>query len=410
MSRDIKTREFLEEIRDLRSALRRDIEAKAAGLDPSPEAIHARRKRVLNGDFQYFAYTYFPHHIWGEPSAFQTFFCERFPAILAATRGLMEWFIAPRGETKSTLLTKIGPCFVAVQELLQNPEIRESINYRDEPPPSCDYIIFLGAELRMPTKLIEVVKTELTCNSALALDFPEVCGRSPVWKLGNADTSNGVKLEAFGADQAMRGTFHGASRPKLLLGDDLITDKEAKSPKERDNRWNWYERTVAYLGPPDGSVKALNVGTVLNKDDPISRAKSAIGHKVHHFRAIARLPTNMDLWEKCEELARNDDRDAEDAWQASHNEPMPIEERPSFKYWQRRRKKMSEGAETSWPSVRSLYTLMMQRANNEKAFKTEMQGEPRSTDETTFLALPVLRADPARVDLLRCLRSVDGQG
>ncbi|MBN0038340.1 hypothetical protein JTL77_36460, partial [Pseudomonas aeruginosa] len=103
------------------------------------------------------------------------------------------------------------------------------------------------------------------------------------------------------------GTFHGASRPKLLLGDDLITDKEAKSPTERNNRWDWLEKAIDYLGPPDGSVKYLGVGTVLNKDDPISRAKRTVGHLVHHFRAIETFPAHMDLWAHCEEVMLNDD-------------------------------------------------------------------------------------------------------
>ncbi|MFO6256426.1 hypothetical protein ACLBWF_35920, partial [Pseudomonas aeruginosa] len=94
--------------------------------------------------------------------------------------------------------------------------------------------------------------------------FPEVCGKGSVWKIGEFVSLSGVKLEAFGAEQAIRGTFHGASRPKLLLGDDLITDKEAKSPTERNNRWDWLEKAIDYLGPPDGSVKYLGVGTVLN--------------------------------------------------------------------------------------------------------------------------------------------------
>lgn len=384
MSRDIKTREFLAELADLRQKLRRDIEAAEVGLDPSSASIQARRKRVLMGDFKYFAYTYFPHHIWGEPSEFQAFFCERFPTMLRAEQGLIEWFIAPRGEAKSTLLTKIGSVYIAVQGLLNNPEVRKEIGWRDAPPPNNDYVVILGAEERMPVKLIEVVKTELTCNSALATDFPEVCGRSAKWTMGNMDTVNGVKFEAFGADQAMRGTFHGASRPKVLLGDDLITDKESKSPTIRNKRWDWFNKTVKYLGPPDGSVKVATVATVLDKDDPVSRAKNTIGHLVHHFKALIKLPSAMHLWEKCVQIALNEDRAAEANWQARRNAPMPVEERPSYKFYRTNRKRMEKGAVTSWPAVRSLYTLMMDRAANERSFNTEMQGEPRTAEDQVF--------------------------
>ncbi|HEC20658.1 MAG TPA: hypothetical protein ENI97_15185 [Gammaproteobacteria bacterium] len=383
MSR-LTEKKFLDEIAFQANALRKEIEAHKLGLAPSPAAVAARRQRVLrDGDFSFFVYTYFPHHLWGEPSKFQAHFCARFPQLLRRTEGCREWWVAPRGEAKSSLLTKLGPTYAAVIALLQRPEIRAEVKWQGEPPPFIDYIVLLGAETKMPTKLMEVTKSELTLNPNLALDFPEVCGKGPVWKVGECITRTGVKLEPFGAEQAIRGTFSGASRPKLLLGDDLITDKEAKSPTERDNRWNWLEKAVDYLGPPDGSVKYCGVGTVLNNDDPVSRAKRTVGHVVHHFKAIEQLPVNMDLWEQCETVMRNEDPVAE---RKAADDGGVINERdlPSFRFYAKRKKKMDKGAVTSWPAVRSLFWLMRQRAKNPRAFGTEMQGEARNEEDAVF--------------------------
>jgi predicted phage terminase large subunit-like protein len=382
ISKDLTPKELKEELADLVSSLRKDIEAHAAGLDGSPAAIKARRKRVLSGDFEFFAYTYFPHHIRGTPSLFQAQFCRRFPLLLEQLAGVKEWWIAPRGEAKSSMLTKIGPTWVVVQALRQRPEVRKELGV-DAPVQFIDYVILLGAETELPTKLVEVVKTELTSNAALALDFPEVCGKGPMWKIGECVTRTGVKLESFGAEQAIRGTFHGASRPKLLLGDDLITDAEAKSPTERENRWTWLTKAIDYLGPPDGSVKYCGVGTILDKDDPISRAKKTIGHVVHHFRALAELPQDMDLWAKCEELMRNDDVAASQE-AAERGQVIPESEMPSYRFYLANRAQMDEGAVVSWPSVRSLFWLMRQRATAPKAFNTEMQGDPRTDEDKTF--------------------------
>ena len=381
--KDIKEKQFLNELQDLTVSLRKEIEAFQVGLDSSKAAIAERRRKVLSGDFAFFAYTYFPHHVRGEPSVFQAHFCNRFSKLLLQQAGCREWWVAPRGETKSTLLTKIGPLFIAVLGLLQLESIRREINWQGDAPPYLDYVTFLGAETKLPTKLIEVVKSELTMNAMLEMDFPEVTGRSVNWKIGEFTTANGIKMESFGAEQAVRGTFHGSSRPKVLLGDDLITDKEAKSPTERDNRWSWLEKAIDYLGPPDGSVKYLGVGTILNKDDPISRAKQAIGHIVHHFKAIIKLPTFMDLWEQCEELMRNDDPRFEEKYN-DKGEVAPPELMPSYKYYLKHKKKMDKGAETSWPAVRSLYWLMHQRAKNKRAFGTEMQGEPLTDEDLVF--------------------------
>ncbi|MCD5362788.1 hypothetical protein [Chromobacterium aquaticum] len=384
MSQAFTTKEFFDELRELSAQLKRDIEAHQAGLDSSPEAIKARRRRVLrDGDFEFFAYTYFPHHIRGTPSLFQDHLCKRLPQLLREPGGVTEWWIAPRGEAKSSLLTKIGPTWCAVQGLMQRPEVRKEVGWAGPPPPFIDYIILLGAETKLPTKLLEVVKTELTVNAQLALDFPEATGRGPMWKVGEFVTRTGVKVEPFGAEQAIRGTFHGASRPKLLLGDDLITDAEAKSPTERENRWNWLGKAIDYLGPPDGSVKYLGVGTVLNKDDPISRAKRTIGHIVHHFRAIEKLPTHMDLWEQCHALMLNEDKKAAEAANEAGRK-LSDAELPSYRFYLGNQVLMDAGAVTSWPSVRSLYWLMRQRAKNGTAFKTEMQGDPRSDEDKVF--------------------------
>lgn len=376
-------KDFLDEITALKTELRRDIEAHKIGINPSPAAIRERRRRVLSGDFKFFAYTYFPHHIRGDPSLFQEAFCNRYPKLLRLEGGVKEWFKAPRGEAKSSLLTKIGPVYIAVLELLQRGEVRKEIDWHAATPLSLDYIILLGAETKLPTKLMEVVKTELTVNASLGLDFPEVCGKGPVWKVGEMITKTGVKVEPFGAEQAIRGTFHGSSRPKILMGDDLITDAEAKSPTEREKRWDWLEKAIDYLGPPDGSVKYLGVGTELARGDPISRAESSIGHTVHHFKAIVRMPDRMDLWERCEQMMRNDDpRAVDDATKAG--EVCQDSTLPSRQFYDRNRDDMEKGAVTSWPSVRSLYWLMRQRAKNRKAFDTEMQGISRSDDEKVF--------------------------
>lgn len=377
---------FLEELEEIAAAARAEAEARQVGLDPSPAARAARRRRVLvEGDFEFFAYTYLSHHIRPPASNFHRHFFTRYPQILDKPSGAKEWWIAPRGEAKSSLTTKVGPVWCAIRALLQKESIRQEVGWPAVKPLPyfIDYITLLGAETRLPTKLLEVVKAELCFNAAIALDFPEACGPTKNWKIGEFTTRAGVKMEAFGAEQAIRGTFHGASRPKLLLGDDLITDKEAKSPTMRNDRWDWLEKAIDYLGPPEGNVKFVGVGTILNKDDPISRAKSAIGHLVHHFRAVEKLPTHMDLWARCQEIMLNEDKPAEEEASA-RGEVLEEYQLPSYRFYEVNRTAMDEGAEISWPKVRSLFWLMRQRAKNPRAFGTEMQGEPRSDEDKVF--------------------------
>jgi hypothetical protein len=373
-------RDFMRELWAERDRLKRDIEARRLALDPSPEARRERRRRVLVGqDYWWWATTYFPHYIRGEGSSFQRHFCQRVPLLLRAPGGCVEWWIAPRGEAKSSLATKLLPIWCTLQALLQRDEIRTEVGWDGEPPPFVDYILLLSAETRLPTKALDAIKVELENNPSLALDWPEACGRGRIWKVGEALTATGVKIEPFGAEQAVRGTAVGASRPKLLIPDDLITDAEAKSPAERDNRWTWVTRALEYLGPPDGTLKTLGVGTVLNPDDPISRAKKTPGHLVHHFRALEREPERMDLWGQCEVLMRDADRPADEA-AAARGDKLDLADLPSARFYRVHKKAMDKGARVSWPGVRDLYALMRMRVRAARAFATEMQGEGNTED------------------------------
>lgn len=383
---DLNSKDFLAELEQITSTLRLDIEAKQRDIDPSPEAITARRKRVLSGDFEFFVYTYFPHHMWlddeQEPSEFQEYFMNWFPSALNLRNGWKNWFVAPRGEGKSTLSVKIAPLYVCVLALLQDEDVRKELDLL-KPDIFIDYVILFGAEAKMPAKTLEVVKTEILQNNNLMLDFPEICSASPVWKIGEFVTAQGVRFESRGAEQSVRGAFHGASRPKLLMADDIITDKEARSATERDGRWAFLEAAVQYLGPPDGTVKFLGVNTVLNSDDPISRAEHAPGHLVHKFKAISQFPERMDLWEECKELMLNKDKEFEKK-AASKGTAVAKEDKPSFKFWLKNKRQMSKGSKTSWPSVRSLYDLMAMWAANKREFNREMQGIAKSDDEQIF--------------------------
>ena len=125
-------KDFLEELQEIARAARADAEARQVGLDPSPAARAARRRRVLlDRDFEFFAYTYLAHHIRPPASNFHRHFFERYPQLLDKPSGAKEWWIAPRGEAKSSLTTKVGPVWCAVIALVQKESIRKEIGWDD---------------------------------------------------------------------------------------------------------------------------------------------------------------------------------------------------------------------------------------------------------------------------------------
>lgn len=377
----MRSADFEREIHDLQTELRLAIEAKATRLDTGTEAIVERRRRVLLGDFRYFAWTYFPHHIWGEPSPFQRDFCRRLPLVLDAGHGCREWWVAPRGENKSTLLTKIGPAFVVVRHLLQDEDIRRAAGM-DATPQKIDYLLLFSAETGLAEKMLAVVQVELESNPQLRLDFPEVMGQGPTWRIGALTTRNHVRIEPKGADQHVRGSFFGASRPQAAFGDDWLKDIEAHSPKVTGKRWDYYNQTVCHLGPPDIGIKSVNAATNISTVDMVSRARKSPDDVVHSYKALVRLPDRMDLWAACEERMRNQDRSAIEAAKA-RGEVTPREDLPSYSFYKEHRAAMEAGAEVSW-EARGLYDLMRARAVNRKAFDSELQNNAQRQEDRVF--------------------------
>lgn len=378
------SKEFEREIRSLQEELRLAIEAKATRLDTGPEAIRERRRRVLvERDFRFFAWTYFPHHIWGRPSRFQRQFCHRFPQLLDATTGCREWWVAPRGESKSTLLTKIGPVYVVVRHLLHDPKVRKKLHlHKADTPPKIDYLLLFSAEVGMAEKMLAVVQVELETNPALRIDFPEIMGRGPTWRMGAITTRNHVRIEPKGADQHVRGSFFGASRPQAALGDDWLKDIEAKSPTVTRKRWEYFNQSVDHLGPPDIGIKSINAATNISTHDMVSRARRSPDDVVHSYRALERLPERMDLWAACEERMHNEDRRAIEA-DRKRGEITPTERLPSYLYYKDHRAEMDRGAVVSW-EARTLYGLMRKRATSRKAFDTELQNNAQREEDRVF--------------------------
>jgi predicted phage terminase large subunit-like protein len=317
-----------------------ELSVEAFPADPAARAARVARARDPEGGFRFFLETYLPHYVKGPPSRFHEAVFARAGAILAG-RGARELFIAPRGSSKSTHLS-LGLALYCIA-LGRKRYILEV----------CD--VFAQAAL-----LIEAIKAELTSNPRLAHDFPEACGEGRVWREGEIVTRGNVRVEGLGAGQKVRGRRHGPHRPDLLFLDDLENDEAVRSPEQRAKLQAWVERAALKVGPPDGSMDVVWVGTVLHFDAVLVRASRRPPWRVSEFQAILRWPDRMDLWDAWEAVLRDDGEAAASA------------------FFEARRAEMEAGAVVNWPSVQPLAFLMAERAASHDAFATEYQNRPVS--------------------------------
>lgn len=339
----VSARDFRASLANMADELSRWIELSVTAFPADPKARQERLDRVKDPEtgFQFFMETYLPHYVRGEHSLFHRHIFARVPEILASDKGVRDLFIAPRGSSKSTHLS-LGFALYCIA-LGRKRYILEV----------CD--VYSQAAL-----LIEAIKAELTSNPRLAYDFADSYGEGRVWREGEIVTRNNIRVEGLGATQKIRGRRHGPYRPDLMFFDDLENDEGVRSPEQRKKLENWINRAALKVGPPDGSMDVIWVGTVLHFDAVLVRAAKSPVWQVTEFQAIVKWPDRMDLWDAFEEVFQNEGEDAARA------------------FYNARRGDMDAGAVVNWPTVQPLIFLMMERAASHDAFQTEYQNKPIS--------------------------------
>lgn len=338
----VSRRAFRGNIADMAAAFARHIELNVEAFPSDPAARAERLARVAGDDgFQVFMETYLPHYVRGEHSLFHRHIFSRVPGILASEKGVRDLFIAPRGSSKSTHLSLGFALYCIVRGLKR-------------------YIVEVCDVYEQAALLIEAIKAELTTNVRLANDFPDAVGQGRIWREGEIVTRGNIRVEGLGAAKKIRGRRHGPYRPDLLFLDDIENDEAVRSPEQRQKLQNWVYRAALKVGPPDGTMDVIWVGTVLHFDAVIVRAAKSPVWNVTEFQAIVTWPDRMDLWEAFEEAFQNDGEEAARAFYLDH------------------RAEMDAGAVVNWPTVQPLVWLMLERAASHDAFQTEFQNKPIS--------------------------------
>ncbi len=142
--------------------------------------------------------------------------------------------------------------------------------------------------------LIEAIKAELTENRAW-LTTPRCHRPRPRLARGRDCHQGNIRVEGLGAGQKLRGRRHGPYRPDLMFFDDLENDEAVRSPEQRKKLETWIKRAALKVGPPDGSMDVIWVGTVLHYDAVLVRAAKSPVWTVYEFRRSCAFPTDGPL-------------------------------------------------------------------------------------------------------------------
>lgn len=352
MQRATKDRQFAREV----EAIRQMIQA-AARPFTEDKKLQRERKARAEQDLAFFGSTYFPHYFNRPASALHKYFAERYPAMIekaiATGEGDREADAAPRGNAKSTWTTFLLPLWCAAYRKRRYPLIVSETRAQGE-------------------AFLSFIKLELETNERLKQDFPELFGEGPVWRSDQIITRNGVKLQAAGAGQKLRGLRHGSYRPDLVIGDDLENDESVESADQRRKLEAWFFKALMKIGQPD--TVYIVVGTVLHHESLLQSLLEKPGWKGRKFKAVLQWASNRRLWDEWERIF------------ADLSQGKEAAEAKADAFFTQHQAAMLEGTLVLWPEMEPYYYLMKMRVSDGPAFfDSEKQNEPLNPEDQVFL-------------------------
>lgn len=276
---------------------------------------------------------------------------------------------APRGSAKSTIVS-----FVLV--------LHDIVFARER------YILLVSATQRQAQQRLRAVRHELSAGSVLARLYPHAAvGGSRRAGPGRTAASvlvvNGVRIEAFGGGQEMRGVSHDSWRPTKIILDDAESSASATSPRARQRLHEWFGDVVEHLG--DRYTHLLAIGTVLHRAALLPTLMGRPDFERVMCRSIEQFAAPSPLW---------------DTWRALLTDATNPHRREAARaFFEQNREAMEHGARVLWPEHEDYEQLQAQLATQgRRAFFQEKQNEPLGPDEALF-------------DVERCWRlRVEGEG
>jgi hypothetical protein len=272
----------------------------------------------------------------------------RFPALIGATEGAAEG-----------LLQSIN------RVLEYNPLLLEDF------PEVCYPLKALeGENKRVAGQHVNGTKTDMT-RTKDELVLPYTLDQE-----GKPYPTAGITIQVCGITGQIRGlqkTLQDGSviRPDLFLIDDPQTKASARSLSQTNTREQIVNADILGLGGPNTLTSALMACTVIEKGDLSSRTLDRQRNPQWSgktYRMMKSMPTNQDLWDKYDEIRKEDLRADKGRIRADQ-------------FYLDNRKLMDEGAVASWPqytkgNISAVQLAMHLKSDTPYAWAAEYQNDP----------------------------------
>ena len=192
------------------------------------------------------AHMFFPHHVYRpfcglHDSLFDILDNDDIRAAALA---------CPRGFGKTTLTSLIFPLRKALFQ-------------------ECKYILLISSTFKKAVGDLKTLAAELETNEMIRKVFGDMKGMQWAEGSGELELSTGIKIEAKGAGNQIRGLKYRQYRPDLIIVDDLEDPEEVRNEDRRKILKEWFFADL--MNSIDlKRTRVVVVGTVLHEDSLIS--------------------------------------------------------------------------------------------------------------------------------------------
>jgi phage terminase large subunit-like protein len=176
--------------------------------------------------------------------------------------GSMDAFAAPRGHGKSTAGVEI-PALWHVANCTRR------------------FVVLASDTATQAEERLATLVDEVENNPKLRAAYPnlrpatDAKGQLVSWTDRDVQFACGCRVIAVGAGKSLRGARKGATRPDLLLLDDLEDEASVSTDAGRARRLRWILRVALGLAGPTVGISALWVGTILSRSALLNDATGA---------------------------------------------------------------------------------------------------------------------------------------
>ncbi len=225
------------------------------------------RMRMAEENIFFFGRYYFPEFF---PNTTPDFHWELADEALAVekpweTGGSRFYAAAPRGHAKSTIINFLLPLYWICFK-------RKKV------------IVIISETQDFATNFVTDIKKQFEENERLRADFGEMTGDSvrprPLkWTTSDFSVAHRnskgkvsfkTRVVAKSTNSQFRGIKEGANRPDAIICDDLENDELVRSKVQRQQTWDWFNKTVIpALNPATGCL--IVIGTILHFDSLLQR-------------------------------------------------------------------------------------------------------------------------------------------